>query len=224
MILTHYCGSRIFSLPSWSYTFPSNHSLSSLKSIYPVHSTSHPYCTSTGGSNPFDEALDRHIWSLSDQSLQWDGEIARKRREKPKEVERLVGELVQAREAVDEEEMEEYSRDIEQRSRKLAELDHPEDIEGAIVFYFVGCYELTKPWSFLDNAIFFVMMSQHPVSEELQDTARRTFAIVDELVQVRSYVVAHTCGHLIHNFDLLSHSLFSYSMLAPSGSNLSQRR
>ncbi|KAI0084635.1 hypothetical protein BDY19DRAFT_898225 [Irpex rosettiformis] len=102
------------------------------------------------GSHPFDEALDRHIWSLSDQSLQWDGEIARKRREKPMEVERLVGELVQAREAVDEEEKEEFARDIEERKRKLDAQVHTEDVE---------------------------------VSEDLQDTARRTFAIVDELVQ-----------------------------------------
>ena len=52
-----------------------------------------------GSIEPFDEGLDRHIWSLSDQSLQWDGEIARKRREKPVEVERLMRELVEAQSA-----------------------------------------------------------------------------------------------------------------------------
>ncbi|KAI0799874.1 hypothetical protein BC629DRAFT_205218 [Irpex lacteus] len=105
-----------------------------------------------GGSNPFDEALDRHIWSLSDQSLQWDGEIARKRREKPREVERLVRELVQAREAVDGEEEGEFGRDVEGRVKKLeeGEKEREEDVE---------------------------------VSEDVQDTARRTFAIVDELAQ-----------------------------------------
>lgn len=42
---------------------------------------------------PFDEALDRHIWSLSDQRLKWDREIARTRTEKPKEVETMLQDL-----------------------------------------------------------------------------------------------------------------------------------
>jgi hypothetical protein len=42
---------------------------------------------------PFDEALDRHIWSLSDQRLKWDREIARTRSEKPKEVETMLQDL-----------------------------------------------------------------------------------------------------------------------------------
>ena len=39
---------------------------------------------------PFDEALDRHIWSLSDQRLKWDKEIAERRRTRPREIEALV--------------------------------------------------------------------------------------------------------------------------------------
>ncbi|KIM80935.1 hypothetical protein PILCRDRAFT_9343 [Piloderma croceum F 1598] len=42
---------------------------------------------------PFDEALDRHIWSLSDQRLKWDREIARTRTEKPREVETMLRDL-----------------------------------------------------------------------------------------------------------------------------------
>jgi hypothetical protein len=42
---------------------------------------------------PFDEALDRHIWSLSDQRLKWDREIARTRTEKPREVETMLQDL-----------------------------------------------------------------------------------------------------------------------------------
>jgi len=42
---------------------------------------------------PFDEALDRHIWSLSDQRLKWDRLIARTRSEKPKEVETMLRDL-----------------------------------------------------------------------------------------------------------------------------------
>ncbi|KIP02003.1 hypothetical protein PHLGIDRAFT_112510 [Phlebiopsis gigantea 11061_1 CR5-6] len=60
------------------------------------------------GIEPFDEGLDRHIWSLSDQRLQWNGEIARKRREKPREVHRLMKELLETQQAVDEMEKEEY--------------------------------------------------------------------------------------------------------------------
>lgn len=39
---------------------------------------------------PFDEALDRHIWSLSDQRLKWDKEIAERRRIRPREIEEFV--------------------------------------------------------------------------------------------------------------------------------------
>jgi hypothetical protein len=42
---------------------------------------------------PFDEALDRHIWSLSDQRLKWDREIARTRTDKPREVETMLQDL-----------------------------------------------------------------------------------------------------------------------------------
>ena len=41
---------------------------------------------------PFDEALDRHIWSLSDQRLKWDKEIADRRRLRPEDIEKLVKE------------------------------------------------------------------------------------------------------------------------------------
>ncbi|KAH7890971.1 hypothetical protein F5I97DRAFT_2071453 [Phlebopus sp. FC_14] len=39
---------------------------------------------------PFDEALDRHIWSLSDQRLKWDKEIAGRRRIRPREIESAI--------------------------------------------------------------------------------------------------------------------------------------
>jgi hypothetical protein len=46
-------------------------------------------------SEAFDEGLDRRIWSLSEQCLQWDVDIARKRRERPFEVESLMHEILQ---------------------------------------------------------------------------------------------------------------------------------
>ncbi|KAL5495300.1 hypothetical protein ACEPAI_763 [Sanghuangporus weigelae] len=42
----------------------------------------------------FDEALDRRVWSLSDQRLKWDLEIALKRRGVPMEVEALMRDLI----------------------------------------------------------------------------------------------------------------------------------
>jgi len=41
---------------------------------------------------PFDEALDRHIWSLSDQRLKWDKDVADRRRTRPTDIEKLVAE------------------------------------------------------------------------------------------------------------------------------------
>ncbi|KAI5123622.1 hypothetical protein M0805_003436 [Coniferiporia weirii] len=45
-------------------------------------------------TDQFDESLDRRVWSLSDQRLKWDLEIAAKRRGIPLEVEVLVGDLI----------------------------------------------------------------------------------------------------------------------------------
>lgn len=43
---------------------------------------------------PFDEALDRYIWSLSDQRLKWDKDVAARRRTRPKEIERLISDTL----------------------------------------------------------------------------------------------------------------------------------
>ncbi len=52
----------------------------------------------------FDEGFDRHIWSLSDQSLRWDLQIARERRTKPEEIERQMRELLATQKDLDAEE------------------------------------------------------------------------------------------------------------------------
>ncbi|KAG1883136.1 hypothetical protein F4604DRAFT_1921041 [Suillus subluteus] len=49
-----------------------------------------PYDDDDEEMEPFDEALDRHIWSLSDQRLKWDREIGGRRRTRPTEIEALV--------------------------------------------------------------------------------------------------------------------------------------
>jgi len=50
---------------------------------------------------PFDEALDRHIWSLSDQRLKWDREIAGRRRTRPGEIEAQIREVYSQHHDVD---------------------------------------------------------------------------------------------------------------------------
>ncbi|KAH9056620.1 hypothetical protein EDB87DRAFT_1196592 [Lactarius vividus] len=48
---------------------------------------------------PFDEALDRETWSLYNEHLQWDLELATKRRRRPQEVADLLENLFKAQEA-----------------------------------------------------------------------------------------------------------------------------
>ncbi|KAI1788452.1 hypothetical protein LXA43DRAFT_1097276 [Ganoderma leucocontextum] len=55
-------------------------------------------------TEPFDEGFDRHIWSLSDQSLRWDLQIARERRTKPEEIEKQMRELLATQNELDAEE------------------------------------------------------------------------------------------------------------------------
>lgn len=55
-------------------------------------------------TEPFDEGFDRHIWSLSDQSLRWDLQIAKERRTKPEEIEKQTKELLASQQELDAEE------------------------------------------------------------------------------------------------------------------------
>jgi hypothetical protein len=48
---------------------------------------------------PFDEALDRETWSLYNQRLQWDLELATKRQKRPQEVVDLLGNILKVQEA-----------------------------------------------------------------------------------------------------------------------------
>lgn len=52
-------------------------------------------------ADQFDEALDRRVWSLSDQRLKWDLEMALKRRGVPQEVEELMRDLIAQQRAYD---------------------------------------------------------------------------------------------------------------------------
>ncbi|KZT66715.1 hypothetical protein DAEQUDRAFT_674620 [Daedalea quercina L-15889] len=60
---------------------------------------------------PFDEGFDRHIWALAHQSLQWDSEIAARRRKHPKEIELQMEELFQRQRELDGQAEKEYLND-----------------------------------------------------------------------------------------------------------------
>jgi hypothetical protein len=59
---------------------------------------------------PFDEALDRETWSLYNQRLQWDLELATKRRNRPQQVVDVLENLFKVQEAV----LEELDKPIEE--------------------------------------------------------------------------------------------------------------
>jgi len=68
-------------------------------------------------TEPFDEALDRETWSLYNQRLQWDLELATKRRKRPQEVVDVLEKLFQVQDAA----LEELDPPIE------ADEDRPDD-------------------------------------------------------------------------------------------------
>lgn len=80
-------------------------------------SFSYPLFTSLD-VEPFDEALDRHIWSLSDQRLKWDKEIADRRRSRPEDIEKLVMESLAQHHVYDLEVSEKSNADAD-ANRKL---------------------------------------------------------------------------------------------------------
>jgi hypothetical protein len=59
---------------------------------------------------PFDEALDRETWSLYNQRLQWDLELATKRRNRPQQVVDVLENLFKVQEAA----LEELDKPIEE--------------------------------------------------------------------------------------------------------------
>jgi CRISPR/Cas system-associated protein Cas10 (large subunit of type III CRISPR-Cas system) len=65
---------------------------------------------------PFDEALDKNIWSLSDKRLKLDLEVAMKRRSKPKEIEDSLRDLYQRQQAAE--------------TGKTVSVDETQDIES----------------------------------------------------------------------------------------------
>ena len=74
----------------------------------------------------FDEALDRRVWSLSDQRRTWNVEIAKKRRTTPQEVEGLMKNLIA------------YQREADNASTPKIEKDGGSDMdEGNPLYIFL---------------------------------------------------------------------------------------
>jgi hypothetical protein len=62
--------------------------------------------TADASEEPFDEALDRRIWSLADNRLAWHKVISDTRRKVPKEMEGRVGEVLEEYKSLDRVEVE----------------------------------------------------------------------------------------------------------------------
>ncbi|EPS97370.1 hypothetical protein FOMPIDRAFT_1052583 [Fomitopsis schrenkii] len=96
---------------------------------------------------PFDEGFDRHIWALAHQSLQWDSEIAARRRKHPKEIEAQM-------------------EDVFQRQRELDEQAEAEDLKAGGQAYTTG-HDLPQA-TYKD--IHHVAMQVNAISEELRQS------------------------------------------------------
>lgn len=82
-------------------------------------------------AEPFDEALDRETWSLYNQRLQWDLELATKRRKRPQEVAELLENLFKVQEAA----LEELDRTVEEDDEDRPDASLP---DGQLVVLFAG--------------------------------------------------------------------------------------
>lgn len=75
-------------------------------------------------ADQFDESLDRRVWSLSDQRLKWDLEIATKRRGIPSDVESLMRDILAQQREHDESHFPDRNIDMEETE---------EDPEGSLI-------------------------------------------------------------------------------------------
>ncbi len=113
---------------------------------------------------PFDEGFDRHIWSLSDQSLRWDLQIARERRTKPEEIEKQMRELLASQAELDTEE-----------AAALAEVGE-QDVHVAEESTCVTV--LSVGWCSHSRSV------PADAHQRIEEVASQTFALIEELKQV----------------------------------------
>jgi hypothetical protein len=115
---------------------------------------------------PFDEALDRHIWSLSDQRLKWDREIARTRTEKPREVETMLQDLFDRQ----------LEAGMEDREETVDEKDQMKSDRGCFILR--AEYVVTLASTALDERL-----------PQIEQVFQKTSALSEELNQVRDVVI-----------------------------------
>src|ERR1700691_2476013 len=115
---------------------------------------------------PFDEALDRHIWSLSDQRLKWDREIARTRTEKRREVETMLQDLFDRQ----------LEAGMEDREETVDEKDQMKSDRGCFILR--AEYVVTLASIALDERL-----------PQIEQVFPQTSALSEELNQVRDVVI-----------------------------------
>ncbi|KAJ7223958.1 hypothetical protein C8J57DRAFT_1391069 [Mycena rebaudengoi] len=82
-------------------------------------------------AEPFDEALDRQIWSLASTRLQWHRKIAEQRRDTPVAFERSLQDLFSEHEKLDLEDLDSPDSDVEMNS-SASEIDVDGEVFGQI--------------------------------------------------------------------------------------------
>lgn len=125
------------------------------------------YIVIIAGSEPFDEGFDRHIWALSDQSLNLDGEIAKYRREEPDRLLKVMQEILDKQRVVDEKEAE-----------LLVPDDNVEDEQDE------GTYS-TRYRHILFSQMSFFYLDNTELYENAETVMRKVYAMTEELQQVR---------------------------------------
>ncbi|KDQ11741.1 hypothetical protein BOTBODRAFT_162571 [Botryobasidium botryosum FD-172 SS1] len=118
-------------------------------------------------TEPFDEALDRRIWSLSEERIHWDKCLADRRRRTPADVQRLMEDLVKRQQAA------EYIPTIEEEPNNV-------DMSEAIVVSPEQQERTTKTYETLLSSIS-ELNEQIPKLVERADRARK---VADEVANL----------------------------------------
>lgn len=132
---------------------------------------------------PFDEALDRHIWSLSDQRLKWDRMMARTRVERPREVEAMLQDLFDCQQDA-------AAQDVE------VAVDDADNFDDLSMFMFT-CLPLTM----IKQSIAFARLP------DIEQAFLKTSSMAEELNQATSLADCLQIA-LIPNFN----SLYQFSL------------
>ena len=73
---------------------------------------------------PFDETLDRRIWTLNAERIGWDNTLADYRRQTPLQVERLMADLIEQQHPIESAESEEEDIEMDEEIRGFLPWQH----------------------------------------------------------------------------------------------------